>query len=101
MGCWKVSLEDDKARYRRSLHAMQAGVAAKMPFLPKETEPKHLRVGVNSAMVASDSLARLLISKGIITEAEYVKALADGMEQERKMYEKEVSELTGSNIKLY
>lgn len=98
-----MSLEDDKVRYSRALHAMQAGVATKMNFDggSKETEPKHLRVGVNSAMIAQDALARLLISKGVFTEEEYVKELADAMEREKESYEKEVSELMGSNVRLF
>jgi hypothetical protein len=46
------------------------------------------------------SLARLLISKGIIAEAEYLEAIADGMEREAKMYKERVSEHFGRPIDL-
>lgn len=36
---------DDRERYIRAAHAMQSGVAFSMPSA--ETEPKHLRVGLN------------------------------------------------------
>jgi hypothetical protein len=52
---------------------------------------KHLRVGVNSAMVDSGALIDLLIRKGVITEDEISKELADKMEQEVKMYRKELN----------
>jgi hypothetical protein len=77
----------DRQRYLDAAHAMQSGVAAKMPIDPSETQPKHLRVGVNSAMVDTAALAGLLIAKGLITQDEYVTAVADGMEREKALYE--------------
>jgi len=73
-------------------HAMQSGVAAKMGYDKSETDPKHLRVGINSAMRDQASLVRLLIDKGVIEETEYEKAIADGMEEEVRGYEKELSD---------
>lgn len=35
-----------------------------------ETEPKHLRVGVNSALIEASALAALLFRKGVINAAE-------------------------------
>ena len=67
-----------KQRYTAALHAMQSGVAAEMQHNPSPSNPKHLRVGVNSALVSSGALAQLLISKGVITETELYTALADG-----------------------
>jgi hypothetical protein len=77
---------------------MQSGVAAKMDIDPAdEVTPKHLRVGINSSLVNSSSLASLLISKGIITELEYITAVADGMEDEKKAYEEYLREATGND----
>lgn len=90
----------DAERYRAAGHAMQSGVAMKMHFDPKETEPKHLRVGVNAAMSEHSALAKLLIDKGLITDAEYIKALTDAMEAEAEKYRSEISEHTGANITL-
>lgn len=95
-----MSKEDDISRYENAAHAMQSGVAFKMNYNPKETESKHLRVGVNSAMVDCGSLAKLLIDKGLITEGEYLKAIADGMEREAALYQTECSKLVGGPVTL-
>jgi hypothetical protein len=73
-------------RYTDLAHAMQSGVALKMNYDAAETTPKHLRVGVNSAMCDHAALARLLIEKGIITEAEYRQAITDEMAREVERY---------------
>jgi hypothetical protein len=87
-------------RYVDAAHAMQSGVAAKMAFDPSETTPKHLRVGVNSAMSEHSALAQLLIGKGVITEAEYLEAVAAGMEREASLYEDELKNRFGANVTL-
>jgi len=83
---------------------MQTGVAMEMNYDPGPTQPKHLRVGVNAAMRDQASLVRLLIAKGIISEDEYLKAVADGMEEEADEYQQRiqqhVSPQGGSNITL-
>jgi hypothetical protein len=81
---------NSRDRYLAALHAMQTGVAFKMHRDPGETSPKHLRVGVNSAMVEYAALVKLLIAKGIITEDEHYAALADAMEAERDFYAAEL-----------
>lgn len=65
---------------------MQSAVAYAMNSDPKETEPKHLRTGINAAMVEHGALVGLLIEKGVITIEEYYKALADKMEAEVESY---------------
>lgn len=87
--------EQARARYVAAAHAMQSGVAVKMQHDPAETTPKHLRVGVNSAMVEHSALTLLLVDKGVITEAEYYTALADAMEREAKLYEQWVRDHFG------
>lgn len=95
------SIEEARARYMAAAHAMQSGVKAKMEIFPDgETSPKHLRVGVNAAMTEHNGLATLLIAKGVITEEEYTVAMADAMEKEKELYEKELSEHYGTNITL-
>ena len=64
------------------------------------TEPKHLGVGINSAMVDHGALVKLLIDKGVITHAEYMKAIADAMEGEKSRYEKTLSKHFGKTITL-
>ena len=87
-------------RYLAAAHAMQTGVAMEMEHGSKDTTPKHLRTGVNSAMVEHSALAGLLISKGVITGEEYAEALAAGMERETKAYEDRLSEHIGTKITL-
>lgn len=91
---------DDKTRYLAATHAMQSGVAATMAFDAKDTEPKHLRTGVNVALRDHTSLVELLIAKGLFTLEEYQKAIADGMETEVKSYEASLSKHYGANITL-
>lgn len=78
--------EEDVARYRQAAHAMQSGVKLDQELGSPDGSPKHLRVGVNSAMVDHAALVQLLIAKGILTEDEYHKAIADGMEAEVERY---------------
>lgn len=83
------------SRYHDLAHAMQSGVAMKMNYDASDTTPKHLRVGVNSALCDSAGLARLLIEKGVITEAEYTQAIEDEMAREVKRYEDWLSAYLG------
>jgi hypothetical protein len=91
----------DLERYHAACHAMQSGVAMEMNYLPEPTQPKHLRVGVNSALCDNSALALLLIAKGVITLDELHKALADQMEAEVAGYEKRLAERLGSHVELH
>jgi hypothetical protein len=91
----EYEMQQDQQRYLAACHGMQTGVKWEMEralLQGKEpdsvsTSPKHLRVGVNSAMVSHAALVKLLIEKGILTEEEYVKSQADAMEAEVALYE--------------
>ncbi len=87
-------------RYQAAAHAMQSGVAMEMNYDSKCTQPKHLRVGVNSALVDSSALAELLISKGVIAEDEYLDAIAAGMEREAESYRARLQDHFGTSITL-
>jgi hypothetical protein len=78
---------EESERYYRAAHAMQSGVAYEMSQGCHDTEPKHLRVGINAAMVEHSALVELLIAKGILTRREYFTSVADEMENEVKRYE--------------
>ena len=93
-----VEIFKQRERLAAETHAMQSGVA----FDPDQGDrtPKHLRVGVNAALVETGVLAKILIDKGIITQLEYVTALADGMEAERMKYEAELTQKFGKPVKL-
>lgn len=84
--------------YMAACHAMQSGVAMKMNIDTNETTPKHLRVGVNAAMVEFDALTKLLFDKGIITELEFAEALAAAMREEVNKYEDELGFPRGTFI---
>lgn len=86
------TVEQAKARYVAAAQAMQSGVAMAMNYDSSQTDPKHLKVGVNSALVTASSIVNLLIAKGVITEAEYFTGLADLMEAERDSYAEIVEE---------
>ena len=88
-------LQELRARYSRAAHAMQTGVAHELPVDPSSGNPKHLRVGVNSALVSHGALVRLLLQKGLITEVEYMEALCEGMEDEVRRYEELIHTLFG------
>lgn len=96
------SIESAERRYSEAAHAMQSGVAHEMntnhlhPERDPATQPKHLRVGVNSALVNDAALAKLLIAKGIITLQEYMIAVADEMEEEVQRYEASANKGFGS-----
>tara|TARA_R110000868_G_scaffold936_5_gene7160 strand:+ start:2320 stop:2616 length:297 start_codon:yes stop_codon:yes gene_type:complete len=94
--------DENRNRYMQAAHAMQSGVAIEMnmPHRQKATEPKHLRVGINCAMSDHGGLVRLLISKGVITESEYLSAIADAMEEEAAKYQASVSQHFGREVKL-
>lgn len=89
--------------YLEACQAMQAGVAGEAAIhggLSPDQNPKHLRVGVNSALVNDGALAKLLIDKGLITEAEYLAAITAGMNAEVERYEQHLSEKTGHPCRL-
>jgi hypothetical protein len=91
-------------RYIKAAHAVQSGVAMDMETDPGNsagaTAPKHLRVGLNNVMCDHSSLAKLLVGKGIITEAEYFEAIVTGTEAEAKRYEKILSDRLGTKVTL-
>ncbi len=94
-------MADQNMTYNQALHAMQSGVKHMMAHDHKETDPKHLRVGVNSALRGVGSLVKLLIEKRVITGEEYYEAIRKGMIEEVEMYEKKISLISGdANITL-
>ena len=86
------------ARYSAAAHAMQSGVAFDADT--RGLEAKHLRVGINSALVEASALAMILMRKGICTPAEYLTALCEKMEQERESYAQKIKQQTGAVVGL-
>lgn len=95
-----MTLEEKKTKYIALCHAMQTGVAYMMQKDPSDTTPKHLRVGVNSAMVEHGALVSLMVKKGLITEDEYYDSLIEFMEREVQMYQRELESIYGAKINL-
>lgn len=93
-------------RYEALSHAMQSGVAALEALAAQgkcragELEPKHLRVGVNSAMIETSSLGRLLVAKGVFTWPEYWSSIIVTLEAEVASYEKKIAEIVGRPVSL-
>lgn len=91
----------DSERYEAALHAMQTGVKVELAAGSTSGTPKHLRVGVNSALCDNTALVKLLVAKGLLTMEEFLKALADEMELEVGRYEEIIRERTGKVVKLH
>lgn len=95
-----MTTDDLHNRYMAAAHAVQSGVAMELNDDPSSASPKHLRTGLNMAMVEHGALVRLLITKGLITNEEYMAELAAGVEDEQRQYEERLSARHGATIKL-
>ena len=88
-------------RYTAAMHAVQSGVKATIERgLSDESEPKHLRTGVNAAMVGEAALTSLLIKKGVFTKTEHLEELAEFAEAEKVSYEEKLSKALGTKVTL-
>lgn len=94
-----MSARDHWLRHQAAQRRMQSGVASDIGIDGPE-EPKHLRVGINSALVDTAALVQLLIRKGLVTEEEVAAAMADGMEAEVKRYEERLAKKLGGKVTL-
>jgi hypothetical protein len=105
-----MSLEDEVKRYHRLAHSLQAAVKYKYSFDVNRNKVKSvdsvedmrheyhaalLRVGANMALVELGAVVKIMISKGIITEEEYMKMANDELEREINKYKDEISQLMG------
>lgn len=92
--------QDYLDRYIKAGHAIQSGVAVEIEQGSSDTEPKHLRVGINLSKTDMAGLVKLLIAKGILTEEEYLEAITLEAEQEVTRYEERISQILGGEIHL-
>jgi len=91
-----------KEEYAQCLHAIQTGVAYTMEFDPAECEPKHIRVGINSALCSIGALTTLLVEKGIVTEEEYLTKIIQILKEDVERYQRQLSKhYGGSSITLF
>ena len=89
-----------RERYERAAHAMQSATAFRITrelekdfgseLSPRQRDALHrqlkdVRVGLNSAMSSAGALSKLVIDKGVFSEAEYLDYIADFMEAEAEL----------------
>ena len=96
-----IPTPEQSAQLNQLAHRVQSGVA----FLQgqaeikgeryESTEPKHLRVGVNSALVEASALAALLFRKKVITAEEYFDTLIEFWGYEVDSYQRNVKAIDG------
>ncbi|HEY2068246.1 MAG TPA: hypothetical protein VGG48_01730 [Rhizomicrobium sp.] len=87
-------------RIAAAQHGIQSGVAVDLADGEKNLLAKHLRVGINSALVETGALGRLLVDKGIVTRLEYFERMAEAYEDERQRYEQRLTVRKGVRITL-
>jgi hypothetical protein len=92
------------SEYTKLLHAMQSGVKSLMEVEDNkdtgETSPKHLRTGVNSALITSSALVKTLVDKGLITFEEFRDNEIELLQKDVKSYENKLSQHYGVDVKL-
>lgn len=97
-------MSDDTPRndlsYEAALHGMQTGVQFELDKGSQATNPKHLRVGVNSTLINDAALVRLLIKKGVITMDEYAEEMRLEANRELDRYEDRILETYGVRVNL-
>lgn len=78
-----------RKRYEAAIHGCQTAIAFELAKgETKQIDPKHLRVGINSSLIDSAALAKLLIDRSVFTEEQYYEALAEAAEAELANYER-------------
>lgn len=90
-----MNLEEQANRIAALLHAVQSGVAIRIEHGSDQATPKHLRVGVNNALIETSALLDILIEKGALTREEYFDKVIWYLEKEVKRYEKDISDHLG------
>lgn len=88
--------------YDAAGHRIQTAIAMLMGRDPdyRPVQPKHLRTGLDLSKSDLAGLARLLIAKGVFTEAEYIAAITASAVEEADGYETTVQAVIGHrNIK--
>ncbi len=101
-----MTVEQLQEAYRQQAHAVQTGVKYLMEWDRNHAtpepghNPKHLRTGVNLALVQNSALASLLIRKGVISELEYWQAVCLQAAKEVGNYEAELTTKLGAKVKL-
>lgn len=82
-----LKVRDLGLTYAEAMQGVQSGVMYEHFNGSDDGSPKHLRVGVNSALINDAALAMLLINKGIISLEEYKEAIRLHANEELAKYE--------------
>lgn len=89
-----MSLQDLGLTYEQALHGIQTAIKYVMENVDsKFVQPKHLRVGIDSAHVTDLAITSLLIKKGIITKEEYIEEVRLAMNHELAQWEQQCAPL--------
>ena len=89
----------NRLRYETAMHAVQSAIALDIELHGANAagaDAKHLRTGINSALVDSWGLASLLIDKGVFTKGEYLASMAAAAERERDAVTERMRRKTGN-----
>jgi hypothetical protein len=97
------------ARMTALLHKIQTGILftrewEEMQGIPddrRSTGPKHLRVGVDQALIEHGALCALLIEKGIIKAKDYYETQIEFLERDVEAYTERLKERFGANFTLH
>lgn len=96
-----MTLPELLAEHAALLHSMQSGVKYTIEYgLDDAHSPKHLRTGVNNALVSNGALVDILIQKGIFTEEEFMTAYNNVLRKEVASYEDALSKHLKTKITL-
>lgn len=95
-----MTAEKFMARFAELAHAIQTGVAYDHAAGSKDGTPKHLRTGINLALVQHAAIVKLLIAAGVCTEQQYHEACIAELEAEVARYEARLAKRYGKTIRL-
>ncbi|MES2694185.1 MAG: hypothetical protein V4773_11985 [Verrucomicrobiota bacterium] len=95
-----MKLRDLGLSYEAAVHGIQSAIAYDMKNGGRATEPKHMRVGVDTSKAEMAGLATILIEKGVFTVEEYVEVMRRAVNEEVAMREAEISAKVGRKVDL-
>ena len=85
--------------YHSLMHQMQSAIAMCIGLgIDIGASPKHLRVGVNSALIDSGALADLLLKKGLITKEEFGAMVVEKVRADVEDYKERLRQHLGRPV---
>lgn len=88
----------------QKLHGIQTGIRYKYETSEKDESLdrrlKHIRVGVDNALIQTDTLMQLLVKKGVFTDIEWLEEYLQAVNFKLNQYKKELSEALGVPVNL-